>query len=99
MFQTLLSWVAIYCKEHDMSVKGAKKHADEMKGVVACLQEEHGLGAKGKSAWKIYDHVDSRNEIISCHVVILFHMLRNILLCFVRIVYMLCKYTIQLYVV
>ena len=35
-----MSWVAIYCKEHDLSlsVKGRKRHADEMKRVVECLQ-------------------------------------------------------------
>jgi len=37
-----MPWVAIYCKEHDLSVKVRKKHADEMKRVVECLQGEHG---------------------------------------------------------
>jgi len=38
-----MTWVAIYCKEHDMSVKGRKKHVDEMKRVVECLQGARNL--------------------------------------------------------
>jgi len=36
-----------------MSVKGRKKHADEMKRVVEYLQGEHGLGAKEESTWAL----------------------------------------------
>jgi len=48
-----MPWVAIYCKEHDMSVKGKKKHADETKRVIECLQGEHKIGAKEESAWAL----------------------------------------------
>ena len=42
--------MAIYYKEHDMSVKGRKIHADEMKKVVECLQGKNRLGVKEESA-------------------------------------------------
>jgi len=47
-----MPWVAIYCKEHDISVKGTKKDVGEMKRVVEswCLQGEHGLGVKEECA-------------------------------------------------
>jgi len=43
------------------------------------------------------DHADSQNETKSC--VMFIHMLRNILLCIVKIVGMFFKYNIHLYIV
>jgi len=48
-----IPWVAIYCKERDMTVKGTKQHADDMKRVVECLQGGNVLGAKEESAWAL----------------------------------------------
>jgi len=56
--------VAIYCKEHDMSVKGRKKHVNEMKRVVECLQGEHGLGAKEESAWALTPPTNSEGFVV-----------------------------------
>jgi len=58
MLQTLLS------KEHDMSVKGRKKHADEIKRVIGCLQGEHGLGAKEESAWALKPPTNSEGFVV-----------------------------------
>jgi len=48
-----MPWVAIYCKEHDMTFKGIPKHEDNTKRVVECVQGEKGLGAKQESAWAL----------------------------------------------
>jgi len=59
-----MPWVAIYCKEHDMSVRVRIKHVDEMKRVVECLQGEHGLGAKKKSAWALTTPTNSEGFVV-----------------------------------
>jgi len=35
-----ISWVAIYCKERDLTVTGIKKHENDMKRVVECLNRK-----------------------------------------------------------
>jgi len=57
-------WVAIYCKEHDMSVRGRKKHVDELKKVVECLQGEHGLSAKKECARALTTPTNSEGFVV-----------------------------------
>ena len=59
-----MPWVAIYCKEHDMSVKGRRKHADEMKRVLKCLQGEHGIGGKEESDWALKPPTNSEGFVV-----------------------------------
>jgi len=35
-----IPWMAIYCKERDITVTGIKKHEDDMKRVVECLNRK-----------------------------------------------------------
>ena len=59
-----MPWVAIFCKEHDISVKGRQKHADEMKRVVECFQGEHGLRSREESAWVLTPPTNSEGFVV-----------------------------------